>query len=38
MVRRGYGLKDGKQRGRKAGGLGRNRTDDCRYNIKRKRR
>jgi len=38
MVRRGNGLKDGKQRGRKVSGLGRNRTDDCRHpNIKRKR-
>jgi len=36
---KGNGLKDGKQRGRKAGGLGRNQTDDCRHpNIKRKRR
>ena len=38
MVRRGYGLKDGSQRGRKAGGRGRNRTSTCRHpKVKRRR-
>jgi hypothetical protein len=32
-----YGSKDGSQRGRKAGGRGRNRTSQCRHpNIRRK--
>lgn len=36
--RRGFGLKDGSQRGRKAGGLGRNRTDNCRHPSRRNRK
>lgn len=35
---RGFGLKEGKQVGRKAGGLGRNRTDNCRHPQIKKRR
>jgi len=35
MARQGYGLKDGSQRGFKAGGRGRNRTDDCRHPSKK---
>ena len=30
-LRRGYGLKDTSQRGRREGGLGRNRVSTCRY-------
>jgi len=29
--RRGFGKKDGSQRGRKAGGRGRNKTSECRH-------
>ncbi len=36
MVRRGYGRKDGSQRGRKSGGRGRNRTTVCRHPSKKK--
>lgn len=36
--RKGLGKKDGSQTGRKAGGLGRNRTSICRHpTIKKKR-
>ena len=39
MVRKGFGSKDGSQKGRKAGGRGRNRTTKCRHpSIKKKRR
>lgn len=38
MRRTGYGKKDGGQRGRKAGGRGRNRTSNCRHpEIKKNR-
>jgi len=34
-----YGAKDGSQKGRKRGGLGRNRTSNCRHpKIKARRR
>jgi len=37
--RKGYGLKDGSQRGLKSGGRGRNITSTCRHpKIKRSRR
>ena len=37
--RRGYGRKDGSQRGRQGGGRGRNRTSNCRHpSIKKKRK
>jgi len=37
--RKGFGLKDGSQRGLKEGGRGRNRTEDCRHpEIKKKRK
>ena len=36
--RRGLGRKDGRQTGRKAGGLGRNRTSTCRHPIIKERR
>ncbi len=35
MVRKGRGLKDGSASGRKAGGRGRNRTDNCRHKDKK---
>jgi len=38
MPRKGYGLKKGDQKGRKEGGRGRNRTDDCRHPEKKKGR
>ena len=39
MSRTGYGKKDGSQRGRKAGGMGRNITSNCRHpKIKAKRK
>jgi len=31
MVRTGYGKKDGSSKGKKEGGRGRNRTDNCRH-------
>jgi len=34
MSRKGYGKKDGSQRGRKEGGKGRNRTGNCRHKKK----
>ena len=37
MVRKGFGKKDGDQRGRKAGGRGRNQTDECRHPSKKKK-
>jgi len=37
-VRRGFGLRDGSQRGWLRGGRGRNRTSNCRHPLKRKRR
>jgi len=37
MSRKGYGLKDGSKKGRKAGGRGRNRTSNCRHPKKRKK-
>ena len=38
MPREGYGKKDGSQKGRKQGGRGRNRTDNCRHpNIRTKK-
>ena len=36
--RRGFGRKDGSQRGWQQGGRGRNRTDECRNPDIRKRR
>lgn len=38
MPRKGFGLRDGSQRGRKQGGGGRNRTTKCRHPSIRKRR
>ena len=38
MTRRGYGRKDGSQRGWKEGGRGRNRTTKCRHPEERKKR
>ena len=38
MVRKVYGLKNGKQAGRKSGGRGRNRTDNCRHPDKKRKR
>ena len=39
MRRRGYGKRDGRQLGYKQGGLGRNRTDECRHpSIKKNRK
>ena len=38
MNRRGYGRKDGSQRGRREGGRGRNRTSNCRHPEKKKTR
>jgi len=39
MPRKGYGRKDGSQRGYKSGGRGRNRTSTCRHpSIKRRRK
>jgi len=38
MPKKGYGLKDGSQRGRKSGGRGRNRTSNCRHPKIKKRR
>jgi len=39
MVRKGYGQKDGSQKGFKEGGRGRNKTPNCRNpSIKRKRK
>ena len=38
MPRRGFGRKDGSQRGRKAGGRGQNRTSICRNPSKKKNR
>ncbi len=35
MTRRGYGKKDGSQRGQKAGGRGRNTTSKCRHPKRR---
>ena len=37
--KRGFGKKDGSQQGRELGGIGRNRTDECRHpSIKTKRK
>ena len=37
--KKGFGKKDGSQQGRKAGGIGRNRTDECRHpSIKKNRK
>lgn len=36
MVRKGFGKKDGSQRGQKDGGRGRNQTDNCRHPSKRR--
>ena len=37
-MRKGYGKKDGSQKGRKNGGQGRNQTSECRHpEIKKKR-
>ena len=39
MKTKAYGKKDGSQRGKKKGGVGRNRTDNCRHpEIKKKRK
>ena len=39
MQRKGYGKKDGSQRGLKSGGRGRNKTSTCRHpKIKKARR
>lgn len=38
MPRKGYGKKDGSGRGFLEGGLGRNRVDDCRHPLLKKRR
>ena len=38
MARRGFGRKDGSQRGMKAGGRGRNQTNKCRHPSKKKNR
>jgi len=38
MVTKGYGRKDGSQRGWKSGGRGRNRTTKCRNPAIKKRR
>lgn len=38
MPRRGYGRKDGSQRGLKQGGRGINRTDKCRHPERKKGR
>jgi hypothetical protein len=38
MARKGFGRKDGSQRGRKDGGQGRNQTSNCRHPSKQKRR
>lgn len=38
MARKGYGKKDGSGRGFLEGGMGRNRTEDCRHpSLKKKR-
>jgi len=37
MPRRGFGKKDGSQRGFKVGGRGRNRTSKCRHPEKKKK-
>jgi len=38
-VRRGFGTKNGRQRGYKQGGKGRNRTSNCRHpSIKKSRK
>lgn len=36
MPKPGYGKKDGSRRGRKEGGGGRNRTDNCRHPTRNK--
>jgi len=36
--RKGFGRKDGSQRGLKAGGRGRNRTENCRHPEKKRSR
>ena len=36
--RKGFGQKNGSQIGRKSGGRGRNRTDECRHPELKKRR
>jgi len=36
MARKGFGKRDGSHRGQKAGGLGRNRTSECRHPEKRR--
>ena len=39
MPKQGYGKKDGSGKGFKEGGIGRNRTSDCRHpEIKKKRK
>jgi len=38
MPRRGFGKRDGSQRGRNAGGMGRNQTSSCRHPTIRKNR
>jgi len=38
MPRAGYGKKDGQQKGRKEGGKGRNRTDECRHPEKKRKK
>lgn len=38
MVKRGFGKRDGKQRGLKQGGQGRNQTADCRHPPVKKNR
>jgi len=38
MVRRGFGKRDGSQRGRQDGGRGRNQTDSCRHPSRKKNR
>jgi len=38
MPRKGFGMKEGSQRGRNQGGRGQNKTDQCRHpEIKRRR-
>lgn len=38
MYRRGYGQKDGSQKGSRQGGRGRNRTANCRHPTIKKRK
>jgi len=39
MPRRGFGKRDGSQRGQQSGGIGRNQTDNCRHpSIKKSRK